>query len=66
MAWCDDCSKFWPPAELTAEGACPACARVLSAEPVKVPWHFKLLVVAVAVYLGYRTWQGLAWLAHHL
>jgi hypothetical protein len=24
------------------------------AEPAKAPWHFKVLVVALAVYLGYR------------
>jgi hypothetical protein len=66
MRWCEECGTFWPPAELTAEGACPSCQRVLSTETVRAPWHFKLLVVAVVVYLGYRAWQGLAWLAHRL
>jgi hypothetical protein len=32
-------------------------------EKVKVPWHFWLLVGAVALYLGWRLIQGVAWLA---
>jgi hypothetical protein len=27
-----------------------------------VPWHLKLLAAAVAVYLGYRAFQGIEWL----
>ena len=27
-----------------------------------VPWHFKLLVLATAVYLAWRAVQGLVWL----
>jgi len=30
------------------------------------PWHFKLLMVALVLYLGYRGYQGIFWLAHHL
>jgi len=26
-----------------------------------VPWHFKLLLGAIALYLGYRALQGLEW-----
>ena len=26
------------------------------------PWHFKLLIGAVAVYLGWRTVQMISWL----
>jgi hypothetical protein len=28
-----------------------------------IPWHFKLLLGALAVYLGYRAFQGVEWLA---
>ena len=31
-----------------------------------VPWHLKLLAGALAVYLGYRAWQGIEWVAHQL
>ena len=44
-----------------AGGECPTCGRVIAQAP-GVPWHFKLLVVAVALYLGYRAWQGIDWL----
>jgi hypothetical protein len=29
-----------------------------------IPWHLKLLAGALALYLGYRAWQGIEWLAH--
>ncbi|MCA1846157.1 MAG: hypothetical protein LC792_23790 [Actinobacteria bacterium] len=65
MPWCEDCSKFFPPNTLEENGECPDCHAVIG-EPPKVPWHFKLLVVAVVLYLGFRAWQGIDWLVHHL
>jgi hypothetical protein len=29
-----------------------------------VPWHLKLLAGAVAVYLGWRAFQGIEWIVH--
>jgi hypothetical protein len=29
-----------------------------------IPWHLKLLAGALAVYLGYRAYQGIEWVAH--
>ena len=65
MPWCDDCSRFYNPTSLGEGGECPSCGRVI-AEPPKVPWHFKLLLAALVLYLGFRAWQGLAWLAHRV
>lgn len=65
MPWCEDCSKYWPDEELSAEGGCPTCERELGPPP-KAPWHFKLLVVAVVLYLGLRAWQGIDWVINHL
>lgn len=31
-----------------------------------VPWHLKLLLAAVALYLGWRAVQGVAWLVERL
>jgi hypothetical protein len=31
-----------------------------------VPWHFKLMLSALAIYLGYRAFQGVEWVVHHL
>jgi hypothetical protein len=50
---------------LEENGECPECGTVIG-DPPKVPWHFKLLVVAVVLYLGLRAWQGIDWLIHHL
>jgi hypothetical protein len=58
MPWCEDCSKFWTPTSMNRDGSCPTCGRMIG-EPAKVPWHFKLLVVATVLYLGLRAWQGL-------
>ena len=49
-----------------ADGTCPTCGRMIATaqdEP-RAPWHFKLLLVAVVLYLGYRAWQGVDWIAH--
>ena len=32
----------------------------------KAPWHFKVMLVALFVYLAWRGVQGLGWLASHL
>lgn len=65
MPWCEDCSKFWNPTSLTTEGTCPTCGRQL-ATPAKAPWHFKLLMAAVALYLGFRAVQGVDWVLDRL
>jgi hypothetical protein len=65
VPWCEACTKFQPPGALSDEGACPDCGAVIGA-PAKAPWHFKLLVLALVVYLGWRAFQGVAWLIHHL
>ncbi len=67
MPWCDDCAKYWAPSAMTPEGTCPTCGRDLDVpttpsdgadeEEEKAPWHFKLLVVALVVYLGWRFFE---------
>ncbi len=41
-------------------GECPTCGRVLAPVP-RAPWHFKLLVAAVAAYLAFRAYEGVMW-----
>lgn len=65
MPWCDTCAQLQPPSTLTEEGACPTCGTVIG-EPPNVPWHFKLLLVALVIYLGWRAYQGIGWLLHHV
>ena len=51
-----------------AGGTCPTCGRVISTvkDPPKAPWHFVLLLVALTIYLGWRAWQGIVWVSHHV
>jgi len=30
------------------------------------PWHFKMIAVGTVIYLGYRTYQGITWVIHHV
>lgn len=77
MPWCEDCSRFYTPPTLSPAGDCPAGhhvaapdePRVLQSgaapredDQQKIPWHFWVLVIAVAVYLGWRLVQGVGWL----
>jgi hypothetical protein len=52
---------------LNEEGACPSCGTVLT-EPVRrhIPWTFKTMLVAFVVYLGWRGYQGITWIIHHV
>jgi hypothetical protein len=34
--------------------------------PIPLPWHFKLLVGAIALYLGWRAFQGIEWVVRVL
>jgi hypothetical protein len=49
---------------MAADGTCPSCGRAIAtAEPEpRAPWHFKLLVGAVCVYLTWRVVQLVEWL----
>lgn len=64
MPWCEDCSTHWRRAELGEGDACPTCGRTLDTAPPKAPWHFKLLMVSLVIYLGYRLVQGVVWVVN--
>lgn len=71
MPWCEECSRYLTPTSVGAGGECPGCGRVVlgpeeGTEDPTVPWHFKLLVLATVLYLGWRAWQGVAWLIGRL
>lgn len=67
MPWCDDCSKFWDDQSVVdASGNCPNCGRVLAPPRKGVPWHFKLMLLALAVYMVYRIYWLVEWLPKHI
>jgi hypothetical protein len=81
VPWCSTCDRYLAPPGVRADGTCPTCGRAVdpggaraapptddleATDEVPLPWHFKLLVGAVALYLGYRAFQGIEWLAKQL
>jgi len=66
MPWCDTCDRFWTPTSMVSDGSCPSCGRQLATaeeelEATGAPWHFKLLVAAMAVYLAWRAIELVGW-----
>lgn len=59
--WCETCDAYVPTESLQA-GMCPTCGEAL--RDSKAPWHFKLLIFALVVYLGFRAIQMIIWLLH--
>ncbi len=65
MPWCEECDQRLEDDELAEDGTCPECGS----EPLehrKTPWYFKFMLVASVIYLGYRTFQGVTWVVHHV
>jgi hypothetical protein len=57
MPWCEECAKYWTPNSMNEDGTCPKCdgeVEEVENESESAPWHFKLMVGALVVYLGYR------------
>ncbi len=64
MPWCEPCAKYWTPNSMNDDGTCPKCGEQVTepgehdsgagSDDEKAPWHFKLMVAALAVYLGWR------------
>jgi hypothetical protein len=64
------------------DGSCPTCGRSVDGghahtaasttgdateeRRASLPWHLWLLAAAVAVYLGFRAWQGIEWIIQQL
>lgn len=66
MPWCEECDRLVEDEELD-EGACPECGTQLVEESRRpVPWYFRLMIAASVVYLGYRAFQGVTWIVHHV
>ena len=67
MAWCDECDHLVEDDQLDEAGACPTCGTVLTEPaPRPIPWYFKAIVVAFIIYLGWRGYQGIDWVIHHV
>ncbi len=47
-------------------GECPTCGTVIATPSKGVPWHFKLLLLAVTIYMIYRIYWLAEWLPKHI
>jgi len=47
---------------ISAATTAPAADVAAEGERPSIPWHLWLLLAALAVYLGYRAFEGLEWL----
>jgi uncharacterized paraquat-inducible protein A len=67
VAWCEECDTLVEDQQLGEEGECPTCGTIL-AEQQRAPisWYFKLMLLATVIYLGWRAFQGITWLIHHV
>jgi len=62
---CPTCGRHVADAVTTAtDDAPPEKLRKFNDEPT--PWHFRVLVGGVGVYLAFRLVQGIAWVAHRI
>ena len=78
MPFCQACDRHLTPTSLRPDGSCPSCGHVLTSvgrklatdhpdeEVPRAPWHFKVLLVGLTIYLAWRGVQGVEWLAHEL
>jgi hypothetical protein len=65
LPWCEQCDQRLTADELTEDGRCPTCDTP-PLEHRKSPWYFKFMLVASVIYLGYRAFQGVTWVVHHV
>jgi hypothetical protein len=66
VPWCEDCNRFWNDQSLDDGGVCPTCGRTLQTKSPRVPWHFKILLLAFAIYMVYRIYWLYEWLPKHI
>ena len=65
MPWCEECDTDVDTEDLGEGGTCPTCGNP-TLEHRRQPWWFKFLAVATVIYLGYRAFQGVTWVIHHV
>ena len=68
MPWCDTCDEYRAPTAVKRDQTCPTCGNVVDMEdvkvaaPVRAPWHFWVMVIALVAYLGWRAIEGVLWI----
>jgi hypothetical protein len=63
---CPSCGRVLDPPKSRLAPAAAADASDEQDGVPSAPWHFKVLLLALVLYLGWRGVQGVGWLAEHL
>lgn len=79
MPFCETCDRHRTPTSMAPDGSCPTCGQVLPpVEPApdrltepddagqRAPWHFKVLLFGLGIYLTWRGVQGVEWLVQRI
>jgi hypothetical protein len=65
VPWCEECDERLEADEVDEDGSCPICGAE-TVEHRGTPWYFKFMLVASVIYLGWRAFQGVTWVVHHV
>lgn len=65
MPWCEECDQRLEDDQVDEDGTCPNCGSA-TVEHRRTPWYFKFMLVASVIYLGWRAFQGVTWVVHHV
>jgi leucyl-tRNA synthetase len=65
VPWCEECDQRLEDDQVGEDGACPNCGAE-TVEHRSTPWYFKFMLVASVIYLGWRAFQGVTWVVHHV
>ena len=61
MPYCEACDRFYNPNTLDSTGDCPEGHHVADpdapAPPPRAPWHFKVMLALLIIYLVWRLTQ---------
>ena len=65
MPWCEACDRHVEDDEVNEDGECTTCGNSV-AQHRRIPWQFKIMIYITIIYLGYRAYQGVTWVVHHI
>ena len=72
MPWCDRCDRYVKPDEVTDAGAHDTCGETVDVADQatvvgpKAPWHFKLMLTLLVLYLGWRLIEFGIWIVSRI
>jgi leucyl-tRNA synthetase len=65
VPWCETCDRQVDDDEVNEDGECATCGEPV-AQHRRIPWPFKIMIYITIIYLGYRAYQGVTWVVHHI